>query len=123
MPSDGTSLSSALPSPAWSRRSRRRRAPIVNAHIPPYDSSVSCDHVTRSYSMVSLDHVTRKSSVDHVSADEVPLDLCSSRSVITVPLDHCSARSDLEVPLDHINKSSNEESLVIDLSADVFPLN
>ena len=34
LPSDGTSLSRALPSPAWSRRSRRRRAPITNTRRP-----------------------------------------------------------------------------------------
>ena len=66
-----------------------------------------------------FDHVTRKSSVDDPSTDEVSLDLCSSRRVITVPLDHCSSRSDVMVPLDHIKKSSHDDSLVIDSSADV----
>ena len=47
--------------------------------------------------------------MEHVSADEVPLDLCSARSY-------------LEVPLARIKKSSNEESLAIDSSADAVPL-
>ena len=34
LPSDGTPLSSALPSPAWSRKPRRRRAPVAEAVIP-----------------------------------------------------------------------------------------
>ena len=46
----------------------------MSTFIPPYDSTVSLDHSTRSDSTVSLDHVAKKSSVDNVSADEVPLD-------------------------------------------------
>ena len=71
---------------------------------------------------MSLNHVTEKSSVDNISADEFPLDLLSPRSVITVPLDHCSARSVIPVPLDLNKKSSRDDSLVIDSSADVVSL-
>ena len=69
-------LTDILPSPAWSRNSRRQRAPILNTFM-------SLD------STVPLDHVTEKSSVDILSTDEVPLDLCSSRSDYTVTLDQC----------------------------------
>ena len=49
LPSGGTSLLSALPSPTWSRKSRRRRAPITDTLITPcdHDSSWSdkkCDY-------------------------------------------------------------------------------
>ena len=124
LPSVGTSLSSAasvgaiqftdiLPSPAWSRGSRRRRVSIPNTFIAPHDYTVSLDHVTRSDSTVSLDHVIRSVytvSLDHVTKESsVPLDLCSPRSVIPVPLDL-------------IKKSSHDVSLVIDSSADAVPL-
>ena len=58
---------------------------------------------------MSLGHITKKSSIDNISADEVPLDLCSPRSVIPVPLDL-------------IKKSSHDVSLVIDSSADSVSL-
>lgn len=108
LPSGGTSLSCAasvgtltdiLPSPAWSRDSRRQRAPILNTCMS-HDSTVSLDHVIRSDSTVSLDHVTEKSSVDIPCTDEVPLDPLSSRSVITGSLDHCFARHVIPVSLD-----------------------
>ena len=85
---------------------------------------------------VPLDHVTEKSSVDIPSADEVPIDLSSSISDYTVTLDQCitekfestaplgplSARSVVPVPLGLDKKSSLNDSLVIDSSADVAPL-
>ena len=43
--------------------------------------------VPRKDSMVALNH-NKKSSVDDLSADEVPLDLCSARSDFMFPLDH-----------------------------------
>ena len=88
LPNGGTPLSSALPSPAWSGKSRRRRAAFSSAIIPHYGSTVSLDHVIRNDSTVSLGHFTKKSSVDTPSTDEVSLDLLSPRSATTVPLDH-----------------------------------
>ena len=73
-------LTDILPSPEWSRKSRRHRR--VHAGIDL--TTLGCSR--RDYT-VCLDHVTKKSSVDNFSVDDVPLDLCSSRSVITVLLD------------------------------------
>ena len=65
-----------LPSPEFSRKSRRRRRVQENIDL----TTLGC---SRSDSKVSLDHVTKKSVT--FSHDEVPLDLLSSRS--EVPLD------------------------------------
>ena len=55
-------LTDILPSPAWSRNSRRQRAPILNTFMS-HDFTVP------------LDHVIEKSSVDIPSTYEVPLGL------------------------------------------------
>ena len=74
----------------------------MNTCVPPFDYTISLGHVIRSDFTVSLDHVTKKSMTPtslsarghslsdgfELSRDEVPLDLCSSRSVIKLPLDH-----------------------------------
>ena len=85
-----------MPSPAWSRRSRKRdlvtldqdkksvEAPL--GHCYGKKSTVLLDLCSaRSDSTFSLDH-NKKSSVDDLSADEVSLDLCSTRSDVTVSL-------------------------------------
>ena len=75
----------AMPSPAWSRRSRRR-------------DLVALDQDKRSVE-VTLGQTVHKKSV-------VPLGLCSTRSLLTVPLSLCSARNDFEVFLGRHKKSS-----------------
>ena len=114
-------MSSALPSPAWRRKSRRRRAPITDTVIPPcdYDSSWSdkkCDYDfswsdKKSYRGESSclnkksDCVHRDCSCSARSDSMDPLGLCSARSCDpTVPLSLCSTRSLPMVTLDHDKK-------------------
>ena len=75
----------AMPSSAWSRRSRRR-------------DLVALDQDKRSVE-VTLGQIVHKKSV-------VPLGLCSTRRCPTVSIDLCSAKSDFEVSLGRHKKSS-----------------
>ena len=77
-----TQRQSAMPSPAWSRRSRRR-------------DLVTLDQDKRSVE-VPLGRCMCKESM-------APLRLCSARSLSTVPLGFRSARSDYEVSLGRHN--------------------
>ena len=125
LPSGGTSLSSALPSPAWSCKSRRRRAPITDTLTTPYDygSSWSDKKCEYDFSWSDKKFCRRESSCLNKNSDSVhrecscsarsdsmaPLGFCSARSCDPmVPLGPCSARSLPMVPLDHNKKLTAE---------------
>ena len=96
LPSGGTSLSSALPCPACSRKSRRRRAPITDTLITPcdYDSSWSDKKCDYDFSWSDKKSYCRESSCLNKKSDRVHRECsCSARSDYTAPLGLDSARS------------------------------
>ena len=103
LPSGGASLSNALPSPAWSRKSRRRRAPITDTLITPcdYDSSWSDKKCDYDFSWSDKKSYRRESSCLNKNSDCIHRECsCSARSDSMAPLGLCSARScDPLVPL------------------------
>ena len=73
----------AMPSPAWSRRSRRRD--LVSLDQDKKSAGVALGPIVHKKSTVPLDQLSA------ISSTLVPLDLLSSRS--SVLLDHLSSRS------------------------------
>ena len=94
LPSVGTPLSSVLPSPAWSGKSRRRRAASFMTIPPHCESTVSLGHVIKKSTATTIAFAKDHSLSDEIllSRDEVSPGLCTG--------------SDSMVSLDQITKTS-----------------